>query len=436
MLDLRYRLCVFYAAVMLAGVSSQVFADTVFDRGVNAFKQQDYQNAVELFEQSRREGDDSVILNFNLASSYYKLDRFQEAKRYFAKASEDETLAGLSYYNLGLIALKENDQATAFSAFRKSYELAEDENLKYLAAVKLNELDPERQEKSEIDKFYGFVSLSFAHDDNVALINDLITTVTDKSDNYLDLFGVATYQLSGTRDDGVQLKAGLILTRYDDLNSFNENVINAGAFLLKPLADWKSRFGLVYYHNTIGGASFQQRLSLQARADRFYAPGQRLRLRYDYTHHEDLAARFSYLNGWRQRFTIENRSRINNHKLRLGYRFEVNNRDDFQTATSFISYSPIRHSLYGWYEYEFNQRWIGKVMAEYRNSNYQNANIVRGVNEGVQKDDRSRFRLSGIYRFNRDTDLELSWRYTDNRSTITADSYVSNVYMLSLNHFF
>lgn len=183
----------------------------------------------------------------------------------------------------------------------------------------------------------------------------------------------------------MQLKGGLILTRYNDLKSFNENVINAGAYLLKPVADWKSRLGLVYYHNTIDGASFQQRLSLQARADRYYAPGQRLRFRYEFTHHDDLATRFAYLNGWRQRFTIENRSRLNNHKLRLGYRFEVNNRDDFQTATSFISYSPIRHALYGWYEYEFSQRWIGKIMAEYRNSDYQNANIIRGVNEGVQK---------------------------------------------------
>ncbi len=424
------------AAILLASMSLAAAADSSFDRGVAAFKQQQYQSAIALFEQARNEGNESAILSFNLASSYFKLDQYREAKRYYLLAVQDEMLAGLSYYNVGLIALKENDQSAAFDAFRNSFELAQDEKLKYLAAVKLDELAPERAEKSFSDRVYGFASLSFAHDDNVAHVNDLITTVTGKSDNYLDLFGVATYQLSGNYQDGVQLKAGLILTRYDDMKSFNENVINVGAYLNKPLADWKSRFGLVYYHNKIDGASFQQRLSLLARADHYYARGQRLRFRYQFTHHDDLATRFSYLNGWRQRLSVENRSRINNHKLRLGYRFEINDRENFQTTSSFISYSPLRHALYGWYEYEFSQRWLAKVMAEYRNSDYQYANIIRGVDEGIRKDDLSRFQLSGIYRFNRDTELELSWRNTDNRSTVASESYVSNVYMLSVNYFF
>lgn len=174
------------AALLLTSISLAAAADASFDRGVIAFKQQEYQNAIELFERSHSEGNDSAILSFNLASSYYKLGQYQEAKHYYAQATKDEDLAGLSFYNLGLIALKENDKPAAYSAFRNSFELSEDEQLKYLAAIKLDELEPERKEISEIDKIYGFVSLSFAHDDNVALINDLITTVTDKSDNYLD----------------------------------------------------------------------------------------------------------------------------------------------------------------------------------------------------------------------------------------------------------
>ena len=229
---------------------------------------------------------------------------------------------------------------------------------------------------------------------------------------------------------------GLILTRYDDLNLYNENLISAGAYLLKPVSDWKGRFGLVYYHDSIDGSSFQQRLALELRADRYYARGQRLRLRYDYTQYNDLDARYDYLNGWRQRFTVENRGRIGSHELRLGYKYELNNRDDFYSATSFFSYSPIRHTVYGMYEYSFTQQWLAQVMAEYRRSDYQEANISNGVNLGVQQDDRSRYRLAGIYRLSRNAEFELSWRYTNNRSNITTESYVSNLTMLSFNYYF
>ena len=184
-------------AVLLAGFSLSASAETAFDRGVSAFKQKDYEVALAFFEQSLQEENATAILYFNLASSYYKLRRYPEARRYYLESANDAELAALSYFNLGLIAQKEDDKQAAYSAFRKSFELAQDENLSYFAAKKLEEFESERDKKSLVDKFSGLISLSFAHDDNVALVNDLITTVTGKSDNYLDLFGIATYQLSG-----------------------------------------------------------------------------------------------------------------------------------------------------------------------------------------------------------------------------------------------
>lgn len=429
---IRSALCalLFMAAPPLAA------AETAFEQGLNAFRQQDYRLAVEWFQRSRSEGVDSASLDFNLASSYYKLERYTEAKRYYSAATRDAALAGLSYYNLGLIALKENDEQAAFEAFRASFETARDDRLKYLAAQRLEILQPDPVAPAQADRFSGFLSLSAAHDNNVANLSDIITNVSNKSDIYLDLFGIASYQLSGSRDDGVQLRAGLIMTRYSDLNIYNEDLLSAGVYLRKPLARWHTRAGLVYYHDRLGGDPFQQRLALQLRADRRYAPGQRLRFRYDLARYDDLDARYSYLSGAKHRLGVEHRSRVGKHELNLGYRYERNDRNDFVSANGFFSYSPTRHTLFGEYEYRFSSQWAAQARYEYRRSDYQRPHISNGVNLGVQEDERNRYGISALYRFSRDAELELGWERTDNDSNFVSERYDSNVFLLRVNRFF
>lgn len=429
----RGTLCavLFMAALPLAA------AETAFDQGLNAFRQQDYRRAVEWFQRSRSEGVDSASLDFNLASSYYKLEQYTEAKRYYSAAARDEALAGLSYYNLGLIALKESDEQAAFKAFRASFESARDDRLKYLAARRLGTLQPAPGRAAQpADRLSGFVSLGAAYDDNVANLSDIITNVSNKSDAYLDLFGIATYQLSGARDDGVQLRAGLTMTRYSDLNIYNEELLSAGVYWLKPLAQWQTRAGLVYYHDRLGGDPFQQRFALQLRADRRYAPGQRLRFRYDLARYDDLDARYSYLSGSKYRLGVEHRGRVGKHELNMGYRYERNDRNDFVSANSFFSYSPTRHTLLGEYEYRFSSQWAAQARYEYRRSDYQRPHISNGVSRGVQEDERNRYGVSAVYRFSRDTEFELGWERTDNDSNFVSEQYESSVILLRANHFF
>jgi len=435
-MEFGFPRCALCAAFIMACLPLAAPAATPFEGGLNAFKQQDYRLAVKLFEQSRAEGIDSPVLDFNLASSYYKLEQYEAAKRYYRAATRDETLAGLSYYNLGLIALKQNDKQAAYEAFRGSFETSRDDRVKLLAAKRLETLQPPSVTAKQPDRFSAFVSLTAAHDDNVANLSDVITTVSNKEDNYLDLFGIVSYQLSGTRDDGVQLRGGLVTTRYYSLNTYNEDLLSAGAYLYKPLGQWYSRTGMVFYHDALGGHPFQQRLTLQFNADRYFASGQRLRFRYDLTRYNDLAARYAYLNGSKQRVGIEYRRRQGKHELNLGYRYEWNARNDYSTATSFFSYSPVRHTLFGEYEYRLTSHWAGRVNYEYRDSDYGVAHVSNNVDLGVQLDDRDRYGLAGVYRLDRDTDFELGWERTLNNSNFASERYNSSVVMLRANRFF
>ncbi len=429
----KLKRLVFFILLLAGG--SVVYADVAFEQGVSAFKQQNYQQAIEYFFQSRKQGNKDAILTYNLASSYYKLGQHNHAQQYFTEASADVSLAGLSFYNIGLIALKRNDSEAAQAAFSASFKMAEDDRVKVLAARQLEALGVEKSGPAS-GKIKGFVSLSLANNDNVTRVNDDIPSVANSSDSYLDFYGTSSYQLSGDNLDGVQLKAALAVSHYADLSAYNDRLLSAGVYFSQPLFNWRSRVGLVFYHDSIDAVAFQQRASLKLRADRKYAPGQRFRLKYDLTLYNDLDPSYAYLSGHKQRFTLENRSRFDVDKLRLGYTLEVNSRDDLSVVNSFVSASPTRHTLYASVARDFSDNWSGLAKFDYRNSNYGDANVSAGVDLGVREEDRSRYSLIGIYNHSRNSAFELMWRHTSNDSNYSSENYSSNLIMVSANHYF
>jgi len=431
--DLTFKALVLSLALLTCAKAAS--ADAGFEQGVSAFKQQNYQQAIDYFLQSREQGNRDAILAYNLAASYYKLGRYSDAQGYFSEAANDAALAGLSHYNLGLIALNNKDQKAAQEAFSRSFKTAQDDKVRLLAARQLEQLGVVKSD-AEAGKVKGFVSLSMASDDNVTLVNEDIVVAANSSDSYLDFYGTGSYQLSGNRREGVRLKGALSLSRYADLSIYDERLLSAGIYFSQPLAEWSGRAGLVYYHDSFDGVAFQQSTSLQLRADRKYAPGRRLRLKYDLTLYDDLDARYAYLAGSKQRFTLEDYRRFGAEKLRLGYRLELNDRDNYSLANTFASYSPTRHSLFASLGHDFGDKWSALAKFDYRNSNYGDANVSAGVNRGVREDDRTRYSLTGIYSYSRNSEFELMWRHTSNDSNYTSENYSSNLIMVSANHYF
>ncbi len=421
--------------MLLLAEGSVAYADVAFEQGVSAFKQQQFQQAIGYFLQSRQQGNEDAILAYNLASSYYKLGQYADAQQYFTKASAYNSLAGLSFYNIGLIALKQNDSEAAQAAFTTSFKTAEDDRVRVLAAQQLEKLEIEKRGPAS-RKIKSFVSLGLASDDNVTRINDDISSAANRSDGYLDFYGSSSYQLSGNSLDGVKLKAALAVSHYADLSAYNDRLLSAGVYFSQPLLDWRSRAGLVLYHDSIDAVAFQQRASLKLRVDRKYAPAQRLRLKYDLTFYNDLDPSYAYLSGHKQRFTLENRSRFSVDKLRLGYSLELNNRDDYSVANTFISASPTRHTLYASIAHDFSDKFSGLAKFDYRRSNYGDANVSAGVDLGVREEDRSRYSLTGIYNYSRNSAFELMWRHTSNDSNYISENYSSNLIMVSANHYF
>ncbi|HEX7027026.1 MAG TPA: hypothetical protein VF268_07275, partial [Gammaproteobacteria bacterium] len=79
-------LCLFglLATVPLSANQSRETAQ----QGLEAFKSGDYRQALDYFLQAERGGDNSESLQYNIAVSFYRLKRFQEAEQRFIRLIE------------------------------------------------------------------------------------------------------------------------------------------------------------------------------------------------------------------------------------------------------------------------------------------------------------------------------------------------------------
>ena len=66
--------------LLLLSMNLQASPEEDFKLGTQAFKSGDNEAAVKYFESAMNQGMNTVSLHYNLASSYYKVGRYEEAK--------------------------------------------------------------------------------------------------------------------------------------------------------------------------------------------------------------------------------------------------------------------------------------------------------------------------------------------------------------------
>ncbi len=135
-----------------------------------------------------------------------------------------------------------------------------DERLKSLATAQLAQLPPPPERN-----WLAYGSLAAGYDDNVALISGgdvLGVSGTDDTLRELQLAAAAPARRSW-RFDG-----GLVLLDYQDLDSFDQLGVNAGARYRWPLGEWIGEAGLQLSYSTLDGEGFESRRMLLLQATR------------------------------------------------------------------------------------------------------------------------------------------------------------------------
>ena len=413
-------LLLFASAVSVSRVYASAESD--YELGLQAYKTGSYTAAASYFESALGQGMDSLSLIYNLASSYYKVGRLEEAKEYFLQLEQTEEMRDIARYHLGLIAVKEKDISVARNYFGLVSTEGRDKKL-----IKLSDKHLESLSVKE-SRWRSLVNLNMGYDDNIYSASG--DSVLDESDSFYEFYASGDVIISGGRKDGWLIGAGLY--GMDFISSDTNDQYNFLLGLQRPvkISDWETSFNINLSKSTYGGDDFQTIAQFDALGRKSITSRDRIYLRYRGDIIESDNVIYDYLQGWRQRARIEYRNYAARNIKHAYYELELNDRGTLVTLTDTYEYSPLRHTVRGVYTQILDEHWwlIGDLA--YRYSEFDASATAD------RTDNQWKLTLSADYRFDRTLKLFARYQYTDNDSSMERYTYDKSVFKIGLSKLF
>jgi tetratricopeptide (TPR) repeat protein len=325
-----------------------------FQAGNSAFQAGDYRNALTAFESALAQGMSTPALHFNIGVAAYRLGDYSRAETAFKEVANTPAMAGLAYYNLGLVELKRNDTAAANRWFSRVEGATQDARLRQLAAAQLGDRRPE----APTHKWVGYAGFGVGHDDNVALIsNSDVLGISDTADNFAEAQLALSTPVGDWRLDG-----GAMLVDYQDLDTFDQAGLQAGARYRWLFDEWTNDAGVQLAYTTLDGSGFESRRAAFIQTGRELRSDIYVRGRYRFSDIDGLND-FEGLTGRRQELGAFLDWTQADWDFTFGYRLEIGDYDD-------DSLSATRHELSFDAEYGFATDWTFLAEASRRRSDY------------------------------------------------------------------
>lgn len=410
------------ALILLFSTELLATAESDYKLGVASYKAGDNVAAVVYFESAMKQGMDSIALQYNLASSYYKAGRYNDAKKYFKLLYQTEAMRDLAEYNLGLIAIKEKNGTLALQYFNSIANSGTDEKL-----IKLSKRHLSALSKTE-DRWTSYLSLNYGYDDNISSVSG--DSVLDREDTFYQLFASADLLITGRRVDGWIADASLVGIEYSETDTNDEYHFTLGLRRAMKLKDWYTSAHLGLSKSTYGGDDFQRIIKLDIIGQKPVSKRQRIYLRYQAEDIRSDNVIYDYLAGWRQRARVEYRNYAQNNTKRIYYELELNNRGEVVTSTDTYEYSPTRHTIRGIYTHIIKKHWWLTGDLSYRISDFSPTPTID------REDNQWKLALSTDYYFDRTFKLTAKYQYTDNASTIDRYAYDKSIIKVGLSKLF
>jgi len=400
-----------------------------FDRGIKASATGDYTAALQYFKNAKQAGLDTAVLKYNLAVSYYKLQQYETARKIFAGLADVSTFEQRAYFNLGLIANKQKDEAAAIRWFRRAYRNLSSEKIRKLAAVALKRLGVSAVKTRQSDQSWtGFVSSGLSHVSNATLVNEELPGVAGKSDTGAGVSVTAGRWLKGNMNSGVRLKLNARMFQFSTLNQSDQSNFGARVLRYDRLGNWKLRLGGSWDEIYFGGSDFQRVVSADVRGRMALSQDNQFRLRYKLSRIQATNSVFDYLDGWRQQFQVGLQQRRESGKTRYLYQLELNDREDrIGTVGPFTSYSPTRHTLRVINWWDLADRWNLRISARFRYSEYNDDNVLAGNVIESREDSQMRFQARVSRKFGKEWEVEAKYITATNDSTVERKSYDASI---------
>ncbi len=423
----RQLLILSVTLMALQPVFSQAEDSSAFVKGIEAFRKGSYDDAVFYFKKAKESGVTGSNIEFNLAVSYYKLEKYELAKEGFLMAAKQEKYRQLAYYNLGLVADKQNNTNEAIRWYQKASALRSDSKIASLAKSKISKLSltdkapPQQNLLAARDKYKtssatgrsgrerkinGGVTLAVGNDDNILLAdgNAEEGQASNLDGNYWEVFGYLNIPLG----QNWTLNANTYWQDYDiDPDTQDFNNVSIGIKYRTQLGGWWFSPSVHYVDSNLGSNDYQQIWDYKLRFSRSLGHGRWMIFRYRYSDIESEAPYQSFT-GDRHQFRVEYKTKLAFGKLRLRYELETNDRQNRPTSNS----SPTRHTIRARLKRPLSDRWNLATEVGFRTSDYDTPSALTQA----RQDDRFRFRLDINRDMSKTWKLGVLYVYTDNDS--------------------
>lgn len=135
-------------------------AQSAFDKANSAFRSDDYAGALAGYNEALSLGKEGARLFYNMGLAHYRLGQYSQARWAYTEAAKDDSIAALAYYQLGVLANREGDRASAEEWFLRSRARADSPRLRRLSSRALEKIG------AAPPRFESRFAVGFGHDSN------------------------------------------------------------------------------------------------------------------------------------------------------------------------------------------------------------------------------------------------------------------------------
>jgi tetratricopeptide (TPR) repeat protein len=361
------RASVFAAACMIMAFAHAAFgvdASTLFADGERAFAAGEYAEALRLFTEAREAGSTGPSSYYNIGVCQYRLGDYPAAEATFAMlAAEFPAMRHLAEYNRGLALRADGELGDAVVAFQRA-RASTDDAIVALSNAQLVELGA-RQSAVERN-WSGYFSGALGHDDNVALLNELVLASSEASSPLAEVLGVLTSDF-GARP--LRFDASGYAVRYSEVGDFDQTAFRLSFQGELELGRWTLLVGPTLGRSTLDGEGFEELIGADVRLRRNFGDGFVLEARAVYDEANAGDSRFAYLDGSHEmlRLSVQHTGEA---RIRAGYDIVREDRAD-------PGVSPSRERLAIVYRRRLSAEWSADAGVAYRTSRYSAASVPR-----------------------------------------------------------
>lgn len=423
----RFHLPLLFLACLLATTPALAATDTTTAReqmraGIAAFQNNDLERARQLLEAAATQLD-SRALTYNLGVLYYQLGEYPLAERMFRQLL-DTKQRGLAFYNIGLVALAQDNPRKARIAFRNAAAIASaEDNLGKLARAqldKLGELPPPSQ-------WLALLSVAGGYEENIGLFPD--TAPSSLDDSFIESVNVVSGYPWRSGRDALKTQLQLYGRHYTDEQDFNTHLARLDTAWERTLSGYRFSLGVGGDQLWRGGSTQERRARLSGelttRACQLGSESASCTVKIDA---EQVYAdtRLDAYDGQHYRLDLRYRAKLADWRGDVRYRLDYDDRDNFDTGREYYSVSPLGQTLKLGLGYALTEALELGTSVGYRLNYYRDKNRLQ-VPEGLlvinRRDHRLTLGLDGEYRFNDTLSMALNLQWVDNDSNIARYDY-------------